>query len=482
MAVLLASLLHVFALPGPAAPAGAAPAPARSGRADVYTAPASVLVPSAGSTFSLDVTVDPRSVNVGIDAAAARVAFDPAALEVTGVSGGGVLDTELTRTVDNGAGTLYYAAGKLGGSWPTSSFVLANVQFRVKTAPTSGLAVTLVSGGRNATDVAADGASVLDGVRGTTISFGTPTASGGTTSSSTGGSTGSSGSGGGGGGGSSRRTSPAPAPAPLASAPAAATLPPASAPTTAPGAVVPASGASGATLASFPAGAVPPLPSAVDVGASAVGAPFQQFYAERQGLRVLGNTLVPSRQENGFLVQYFEKGRIEEHSDEPNAAWRLQYGLLVDELVAAGAGLPVGGDASTLTYATIQQLTQPGGRVAPPDGFTGGTATLPDGAVFVPFSAALAPGPGHVVPANFWAYVNDAALFPGGWLHDVGLPITEPVEAVVDKGPDKGRRIVVQAFQRTVLTYDPLNPPDYLVERANVGTDYARAFPGKFGA
>ncbi len=66
-------------------------------------------------------------------------------------------------------------------------------------------------------------------------------------------------------------------------------------------------------------------------------------------------------------------------------------------------------------------------------------------------------------------------------LHDVGLPITPPVEAVVDKGPDKGRRILVQAFQRTILTYDPSNPADYVIERANVGTDYARAFPHKFG-
>jgi hypothetical protein len=28
-----------------------------------------------------------------------------------------------------------------------------------------------------------------------------------------------------------------------------------------------------------------------------------------------------------------------------------------------------------------------------------------------------------------------------------------------------------------VLTFDPANPPDWQVERANVGTDYARAFP-----
>jgi hypothetical protein len=179
-------------------------------------------------------------------------------------------------------------------------------------------------------------------------------------------------------------------------------------------------------------------------------------------------------------VQYFEKGRIEEHPGEPNPAWRFQYGLLVDELAAAGAALPVGGDASTVTYATIALLAQPETRTAAPAGFVGGTALLPDGAVFVPFSASLLPEAGHVVPEGFWTYINDASLFPGGWLHDVGLPLTPPVEAVVDKGPDKGRRILVQAFQRTVLTYDPANPPGWQIERANVGADYARAFPQQF--
>jgi hypothetical protein len=229
------------------------------------------------------------------------------------------------------------------------------------------------------------------------------------------------------------------------------------------------------------AGVVPALPASVQVGVAPVAPAFAQFYAERQGLRVLGNTLAPPVVEGGVLAQYFEKGRIEEHPSEPNPAWRFQYGLLVDELVAAAAPLPVGGDASSLTYADFLRLTQPSGRVASPEGFVGGTAVLPDGAVFVPFSAALRPEAGHLVPANFWQYVNDESLFPGGWLHDVGLPTSEPVEAIVDKGPERGRRIVVQAFQRTILTFDPLNPPDYLVERANVGTDFARAFPARFG-
>jgi len=230
----------------------------------------------------------------------------------------------------------------------------------------------------------------------------------------------------------------------------------------------------------LPAGFVPPLPEAVRVAENPVAPPFEQFYAERQGLRVLGNTLVAPRREEGRTVQYFEKGRMEDHEDELNPLWRFQYGLLVDELAQAKAGLPVGGDASTLTYAAVYLLSQTEMRAAPPVGFVGGTQALADGSVFIPFSAALLPGPGQVVPAAFWGYVNNEALFPGGWLHDVGLPLTPPVEAVVDKGPEKGRRILVQAFQRTILTYDPLNPADFQIERANVGTDYARAFPEKF--
>ena len=112
-----------------------------------------------------------------------------------------------------------------------------------------------------------------------------------------------------------------------------------------------------------------------------------------------------------------------------------------------------------LTYADLRARAAPEERIAPPAGFTGLTAVLPDGSVFIPFTADLSPAPGHVLAPWFWEYINRHDLFPGGWLHDVGLPITEPLEALVDKGQHKGRRIIIQAFQRTILTDDPLNPP-----------------------
>jgi hypothetical protein len=109
----------------------------------------------------------------------------------------------------------------------------------------------------------------------------------------------------------------------------------------------------------------------------------------------------------------------------------------------------------------------------------------PDGSAFVPFTTDLTVAPGHVVPKYFWDYINRPDLFPGGWLHDVGLPITEAIDARVDKGiiigetiiPVTDRPITIQAYQRTILTYDPANPEGWLVERANTGTDYWAIFP-----
>jgi hypothetical protein len=210
----------------------------------------------------------------------------------------------------------------------------------------------------------------------------------------------------------------------------------------------------------------------------AVAPAFRGFYDKYDGERVLGRPLSPPAAVNGVPVQYFEKGRLEDQSTgTDNDAWKLQYGLLVDELQQAQADIPFGGDASPITYARVNRLADPGQRLPPPPNFTDGVAELSDGSVFIPFSPDLSAAPGHLVPARFWEYMNNSLYFPGGWVHDIGLPITEAIQLDVVKNGMGTRHVQVQAFQRTVLTYDPDNPPDWQVERANVGTDYARAFP-----
>ncbi|MBI3972754.1 MAG: hypothetical protein HY332_15875 [Chloroflexi bacterium] len=214
---------------------------------------------------------------------------------------------------------------------------------------------------------------------------------------------------------------------------------------------------------------------------------FQWYYDAYDGYRLMGTAISLETVVNGSTSQYFEKARLEDHSGEssdPN--WQLMYGLLVDELHNAKASLPVGGDESALTYASLNTLANPANRVAPPAGYPGaGVMTIgPDGSTFVPFTADLSGAPGHLVPGRFWAYINRTDLFPAGWLHDIGLPMSPAQQATVVKylpGGPVQRTITVQAFQRAILTDDPQNPPDWQVERANVGSDYRKFFPVRVG-
>jgi hypothetical protein len=216
---------------------------------------------------------------------------------------------------------------------------------------------------------------------------------------------------------------------------------------------------------------------------------FQDYYNRVDGPRTMGSAISrPTTTVDGRPAQYFEKARLEDRTGEsPNPEWQFAYGLLVDEMKAVRSQAPVGGDRSNVTYSTIQDESAESRRIAPPAGFGGNVLLRGDGSAFIPFSADLSVAAGHNVPRVFWDYINDPTLFPGGWLHDIGLPITEPIEARVDKGiiigttvtPVTNRPITIQAFQRTILTYDAANPAGFLVERANTGTDFYTIFPDR---
>ncbi|HEX2326404.1 MAG TPA: hypothetical protein VHQ00_13480 [Chloroflexota bacterium] len=222
---------------------------------------------------------------------------------------------------------------------------------------------------------------------------------------------------------------------------------------------------------------------------------FVNYYSLVDGPRTLGQAISPLLQVNGVPAQYFEKARLEDHrasNNTGNPAFDFEYGLLVDEMKAINSPRPIGGERSNVTYATINQQSAENLRVPVPPGFqSGNVATNADGSTFIPFTADLSAAPGHNVPTFFWQYMNDPTLFPGGWLHDIGLPITPLLNAIVDKGrflggaaptPFTNVPIQLQAFQRTILTYDPANPEGFLVERANTGTDYFFVFPNQFPA
>lgn len=186
-------------------------------------------------------------------------------------------------------------------------------------------------------------------------------------------------------------------------------------------------------------------------------------------LRLLGQPLTPTDRCAGRRCQVFVKGALMALPGQQTALVPL-----VRDLIGARSNLPVGASISSVTYKTLYGIHNR--RTPLPPGFQHGTMPV-RGGTFIPYSPTLAPASGYIVPSYFWHYMADSRNAPSGWLHDIGLPLTPAVPATVTKGKLGTRRIMLQAFQDAVLTYEPKNPAPFRVERANVGVDYATTFP-----
>lgn len=88
---------------------------------------------------------------------------------------------------------------------------------------------------------------------------------------------------------------------------------------------------------------------------------------------------------------------------------------------------------------------------------------------------------GHNIPQVFWDFFSQNGLIfdgksytqgsPINWISDMGLPITEAYW-VKQKVAGVEKDVMVQAFERRVLTYTPTNDPAFQVEMGNVGRHY----------
>ena len=90
----------------------------------------------------------------------------------------------------------------------------------------------------------------------------------------------------------------------------------------------------------------------------------------------------------------------------------------------------------------------------------------------------------HCIAAPFWSFLNsrgpvldfaseavaDGALFDP-LFYATGLPISEPYWVTVRAG-GKPSRVLLQLFERRILTYNPANPAASRVEMGNVGLQY----------
>lgn len=191
------------------------------------------------------------------------------------------------------------------------------------------------------------------------------------------------------------------------------------------------------------------------------------------------------------LVQYFDKARMELTNG------KLTNGLLTVELKTGRlqtgdasfeqrqpAKINIAGDAGSdgPTYADLAQLPEKQANADPaayPYVYANGAFTKPKSEADFPFDIFRVPG------GN--AGGTDYASDPGGRYGNIilplfrqlvpdfaslcGLPIT-PIFFAQVKIAGMPRWVLVQAFERRVLTYNPANDPAFRVEFGNIGQNY----------
>jgi hypothetical protein len=211
-------------------------------------------------------------------------------------------------------------------------------------------------------------------------------------------------------------------------------------------------------------------------------------------------------------VQYFDKARMEINNPggDRDSRFFVTNGLLVVEMISGRvqtgdaqfesgqrppAQIPVAGDVNSpdaLTYASLAPVASLNNDKPAADRTGQGvTATLnragqvgddpskPGQVKIVRYEPTL----GHNIPNVFWDFMNATGPVYNGrfgtqspdqildWVTDLGYPITEPYWTNV-KVAGVSRSVLVQAFQRRVLTYVADNPAGWQVEMGNVGRQY----------
>jgi hypothetical protein len=224
-------------------------------------------------------------------------------------------------------------------------------------------------------------------------------------------------------------------------------------------------------------------------------------------------------------VQYYDKSRMEinDPAADPNSQWYVTNGLLVVEMISGRmqvganqfeqkdpARLIVAGETSTrMSPIALTPTYESLGRVATlapgqnqsqarmgqevmatlsSNGTVGTQTPRMTPGITLPRIAYFEPATGHNVPDVFWDFMNQqGTIYENGkfvegqvfnWVYAMGYPITEPywIETYIG---EQQVTVMMQAFQRRLLTYNPNNEQQWRVEMGNVGAHYYQWRYGK---
>ena len=212
-------------------------------------------------------------------------------------------------------------------------------------------------------------------------------------------------------------------------------------------------------------------------------------------------------------VQYFDKSRMEINnpSGDPNSKWYVTNGLLTIELISgriqvgntqwvakAGGPAPIPlasdtDDPNAPTYASFANLANTplgdhrvGDRTDQPvlEAVTraGQVVAAPEKATYNVYYRHYEPATGHNIPTVFWDFLNAPGpvrengqtltqQLSDPWFFTSGYPISDAYWARV-KIANTMHDVLIQPYERRVLTYVPDNAPAWQVQMGNIGQHY----------
>lgn len=242
-----------------------------------------------------------------------------------------------------------------------------------------------------------------------------------------------------------------------------------------------------------------------------VDARFKNYYDQHHGAVALGAPLTPAYPILEGLVQFFSSGALlapgdtqssRGHQDGPmlGDVGQLMYsdGLadpstgivelpLLHALLTLGSKAPIGGDASSITYADLRHAVVT--VSAAPDAPTTNPAMNMNHTARAaqPLLAVREGGTSfvtdHFIADAFWQYITQPDVSPTGWQQEFGLPLTPALTLSIQRGATT-HTYLLQAFWRGVLLLDQNSASagaQPVVERAPTGAAYLRTL-GEPGA
>lgn len=217
---------------------------------------------------------------------------------------------------------------------------------------------------------------------------------------------------------------------------------------------------------------------------------------------------------NSHSVQYFDKGRMEINNPngDKNDPFYVTNGLLAVELISGQqqngvssyqyrgpASLNLASDMDDPSAPTYQSFNgvanipgapnerrstdQTGQIVRTAIDRLGRTQPWPDNhADYAVRIARFEPATGHNIPDVFWDYLNSQGkIIQNGqqvtgplfypWMSVTGYPISEPYWSYV-KVAGQYTDILIQAYERRILTYNPHLQVGFKVQMGNIGQHY----------